>query len=362
MSNSTSEKLLNSDSIRAYVSENYNYVFNKRSGEFHRWGETVEDDAEYAKIGPEILDIEISTGSCLGKCKFCYKSNDNACTPTHHMTLAEFKTIIDKMDGNLMQVALGITDVNANPDFFAMMEYCRSKGIIPNYTTHGLDMSDKNIEDTIRLCGAVAVSIVDEKKSFDTIRRLLASGMKYVNIHLMLSQQTTDKAFRVINTIKNDPSLRGVTAIVFLQYKAKGGGSNAFTPVRDMGVYSRLFAACKDAGIGYGGDSCSAPMFFKAIDKNLHNLLEPCESGLFSSYVNSHGIFFPCSFMEGELDWRDGLSVLNCVDFVQDVWLSNRLEMWRTGIMNSSSNCKCEFKKYCRSCPRYDISVCKDEN
>ena len=56
------------------TSKNYNFIFNKETGEFARWGKTEDEDPLFA-ITPELADIELSTGSCLGKCAFCYKSN-----------------------------------------------------------------------------------------------------------------------------------------------------------------------------------------------------------------------------------------------------------------------------------------------
>jgi len=53
-------------------SENYNYIFNSRTGFFVRWGKTADDDPQYSPFGPEILDLEISVGGdCMGNCPFC---------------------------------------------------------------------------------------------------------------------------------------------------------------------------------------------------------------------------------------------------------------------------------------------------
>lgn len=343
-------------SVTIFKSDDYNYIFNMKTGRFDRWGTTLDDDPKWSKYGPEILDIEISSGSCLGKCKFCYKCNGSG--ESKHMDLYTYIDIIEKMKGNLTQVALGLTDVKANPHLSQILNYTRSIGIVPNYTTHGLDLGNGEIFDAVSMCGAVAVSIVDHR-SFHAIRNLIKAGMKYVNIHFMLSEQTLAKAFDVIETIKNDDVLKKITAIVFLQFKPKGFGVDEFSPVRDLAWYPKLLSACKEAGIGCGFDSCSAPMFLKTCDERLHRFVEPCESGLFSSYVNVDGDFFPCSFMENVGDWKTGISVLDCNDFLSDIWLGGRLERWRNNLINSSKHCNCKFKNSCRSCPTYGISVCK---
>jgi len=63
-------------------SEDYNYNFDKETGFFARWGKTKEDDPDYSPFGPEILDLEISSGGdCLGNCPFCSPKGTKVETP-----------------------------------------------------------------------------------------------------------------------------------------------------------------------------------------------------------------------------------------------------------------------------------------
>ena len=71
-------KLIHTDTKKAYFSKNFNYIFDKQDGQTIMWGETYKDDPE---VGPfnMIVDFEI-TERCggignYGPCKFCYKSN-----------------------------------------------------------------------------------------------------------------------------------------------------------------------------------------------------------------------------------------------------------------------------------------------
>ena len=84
----------------------YNYVFNDKTGFFARWGKTVNDDPQMSKIGPEILDIEISE-ICSQNCNECYKSNT---TQGDNMSLDDFRKILDKMP-SVIQVAFGIGNI-----------------------------------------------------------------------------------------------------------------------------------------------------------------------------------------------------------------------------------------------------------
>lgn len=82
------------EELKILRSLEYNYFFNKRNGLFLRTGKDEKDDPQYAE-SPEILDLEISTGKCLGRCKFCYKANGED-IDSKQMSLEIFKKIIDR--------------------------------------------------------------------------------------------------------------------------------------------------------------------------------------------------------------------------------------------------------------------------
>lgn len=64
-------KVIDSSLVKRVSSEDYNYLFNKTTGYFSRWGKNKEDDPVMAPA-PEILDIEISAGPCSQNCHFCF--------------------------------------------------------------------------------------------------------------------------------------------------------------------------------------------------------------------------------------------------------------------------------------------------
>lgn len=364
--NASGFEIKENKSAKAFSSEQYNYVYDKTSGFFIRWGKEHDDDPDYSPYGPEILDLEISSGGdCLGNCPFCYKCNGGD-QPTHNMTLDEFNVILQKMPPTLTQIAFGIMNIGTNPDFFPMMRAAREAGIVPNYTCHGLDVTDEAVKETAEFCGAVAVSVVDKERTYDAVEAFSKAGMKQVNIHFMLAEETIALAMNTVDDIASDPRLSGLNAIVFLQYKPKGRSPEAYTPIVSVDSYRNLMAHCGTRDIRYGFDSCSAPLFFKAIANNPNNELmlmmaEPCESGLFSSYINCHGEFFPCSFSEGEAEWSKGINVLEVDDFCRDVWFSNEVCHWRENLISSSKRCECKFSGICRSCPIFDVTSCKKE-
>jgi len=247
----------------------------------------------------------------------------------------------------LQQIALGLTDTTSNPDFWEILEECNKRQIKPNFTTHGLDMTSDIASRVSQLCGAVAVSIVNKEKSYNAIKILTDAGMTQINIHFMLSSERFEAAISLIHDIKTDPRLAKLNAVVFLQYKPKGGNTDKFsTPSQEQ--FKLLIEHCDKNEIRYGFDSCTAPMYVNVIENHpdrerLEQLVEPCESGLFSSYINSKGEFFACSFCEGETGWIEGISIFDYDNFV-DLWHSPRLDKWRKTLLGNK-----------RACPMYEL-------
>jgi hypothetical protein len=348
-------QLFENDKVKILRSPDYNYNFNKKNGYFERWGAEEKDDPSYSPFGPEILDLEISSGKCSGNCHFCYKQN-GINEQEYNMTFEQFKVIFDKMPKVLTQIAYGLCDMHTNPDTFKMMQYAREYGVIPNFTTNGKDVTDCVAELSARLCGALAVSIVDKEKSYnaiklfsDTVKRLGDKAtLKQINIHQLLSMETFEKAKQIVVDVATDPRLKNVNAIVFLQYKHKNPNS-PFHSMLDPIKYRELVDHCEKYKVNYGFDSCSCGLFMSSVKdhKNYEmfkQVSEPCESGIFSAYTNCKGVYFPCSFCEEMGEWKDGVDILNCVDFVKDIWNNECLITFRNNLLKNG-----------RKCPMYDI-------
>jgi hypothetical protein len=336
-------KIIDSKKAKILVSKDYNYIFNKEDGRFIRWGKTKDVDPEYSPFGPEILDIEVSCGKCSGKCSFCYKGNGDV-GGVYNMTLDTFKVILNKMPKTLTQVAFGICDIDTNRDFFPMMAHAREKGIIPNYTCNGHFVTDEVAEKTSKLCGAVAVSIVDKEQSYDAIAKFIKHGMKQVNIHQVLSLESYDNCLTLADDIINDERLKGLNAVVFLQYKDKNKKCN-YHSMLDEAKYLELYRYFTSKGVGIGFDSCSCNLFLRSIKdepnyQQISQFCEPCESfGMFSSYINCKGEYYPCSFSENVGEWAKGLNVLECEDFIKDIWNNPLLLKYRSIMIKNGRNC-----------------------
>ena len=329
--------LVDGKNQKVLKSSDYNFVFNKETGFFARWGKTKEDDPTYSPVGPESADIEISTickgVAGVGVCKFCYKSNTSK---GENMSLDTFKKLFSKLPKHLTQIAFGIGDIDSNPDMWAIFDYAKENGVIPNVTVNGEGITDEIADRLASTCGAVAVSLYDKDKTYDTIKKLVDRGMTQVNIHYMISNETFDAAKDLLNDRITDERLAKLNAIVFLSLKQKGRAIKNYFTSLSQERFTELVKFALGHKIGIGFDSCSAPKFLNSVkdDENYkmyETFSEPCEATLFSSYFNVEGKFFPCSFIEGTPGWEDGIDIINDEksEFIKDLWYNENTKNFR---------------------------------
>jgi hypothetical protein len=365
-------KIFENDETKIVKSEDYNYIFFKKDGTlsgkkvqggfFARWGKNKDDDPQFCTGGPELLDLEVST-ICSGipqspsdktdsVCKFCYKSN----TPNgKNMSFETFKKIIDKLPRIVCQIAIGAdSHATSNPFLFQMMEYSRKVGIIPNITV--ADITDETATKLAKVCGAVAVSRYDNKDiCYNSVKRLTDAGLSQVNIHQLVCLEKFDNIMETLKDKTIDPRLEKLQAIVLLSLKKKGRGKS-FTQL-PFDKFKQIIDFALENKISVGMDSCSCVKFLKCVKDSpnfaqFNMVAEPCESGIFSFYGDVEGMGYPCSFTPGESeDWKEGLDMANCQDFVKDIWNHPKTLAFREKLLNTVNGNDLK----CRECPIYDI-------
>ena len=343
-------KIAYKNDMKFFASDEYNYSFNVKNGNFIRFGKTIDDDPQWSPFGPELLDVEIST-KCSRGCNFCYKSNTK---DGENMTLEKFSMILKKIPQTLCQIALGIGDIDGNPDLFKILRECRRHLVVPNITINGSGLDVMSANKLATICGAIAVSHYGNE-CFDAIAILKQEGAQQVNIHQLLSEETKEECWALID----DERIKDVNAIVFLSGKPKGRGMNVKPVSReDYKAFVNTLLAKK---IRFGFDSCGADKFLDVVkghpsEKYFKTVVEPCESTLFSLYINVKGIAYPCSFLEGE--W-DGTQVLGVKDYYNDNWKvrGHEVDEFIKDVWNSEPIAR--FRKtilaHGRTCPVYKI-------
>ena len=366
----------NGDRFITAKDKKFHLAFRKADGLTLKWGEKQEDDPTHCPWGNEIADIEVTT-ACSGirdkdgnraPCPFCYKSN----TPNGlYMSFDTFKVIFDKMNQpkTMTQIAFGVdAECKTNPDIWRIMDYAIENGVVPNVTV--ADIDQQVAENIVRRCGACAVSCYERNKNccYDSIQLLTDEAKSQnkpcfkVNMHLLVSHETEKFVFEVLKDRLEDERLKDMGAIVLLSMKQKGRGK-AFRKMDDK-VFNEVICFLQDHHIPYGSDSCGANRLMVALKEyyngtkdgdKLYQMalssIEPCESTLYSFYVNSDGKAFPCSFMEGEDGWEEGIDLMDdkYKNFTTQVWNHPRVLEWRQNAI------RCIECKGCNQCPHYEI-------
>lgn len=341
--------------IKLFESKKANYIFNIETGLMYSWGEKTSDDPGRFPT-PNIADIECC-GCCTGLkndgvvCKFCYKSN----TPTSgsYMTLEEFKHILDVYPKSLTQVALGADAcLTCNPDIWKIMEYCRKNNIVPNITLANV-LNEEIADKLAHYCGAVAISCYEDYDiCFNSIEKLTSRGMKQVNIHLLLAEEYYERAKDVMKAVLEDPRLKKLNAVVCLGLKRKGRGGS-FHRMSDE-HFKEIVEFAINNHIGLGFDSCNSKRALDVLGDKVKDSVISCEASMESSYVSYKGYYYPCSFMEGEGEWKEGIS-LNDInspeEFVEKIWNNPKTLKFKDKLMDTvNRNCH-----RCRECPYYEV-------
>ena len=376
---------------KKYSSPLYNYTFDRVTGKFVRWGKTKEDDPKYSIAGPEIADIEIST-ACSKGCAYCYKSNMKYGT---YMTNDNYKRILNTINANdtLTQVALGIGDIDSNPELEKILITTRELGLVPNITINGTKMNDYYYDLLVKYCGAVSISRYNDEEMINVAKELKArsknnksSTLKNINIHAILCKDTYNSIFKFIKEnfveCKLGYNLSDIfDAIVFLSLKPIGN-RNIYTEGNDYQSdtkldysvsdedYKKLIDYVLNYSVPIGFDSCGCYKFLNSIRDHEHykyisTFAEPCESTLFSIYVNVNGNIYPCSFCEHSLKFINVMKkytksnnipeVVNLLeedmDFTNDVWYSEMFKVFRKIVLSTEQS----NDIHCRTCPIFGV-------
>jgi MoaA/NifB/PqqE/SkfB family radical SAM enzyme len=290
--------------LKVFSNKKYRIIFEMETGTEILSGINGNPDPFCLEL-PSLLDIGIM-GTCGRKCAFCYQGHINQ----PNMTLSNFKLIIDQVKYHVNQVALGGRgDPNKHRDFKKILEYCRKNNVVPNYTTSGFNLTDKEIEIS-KLCGAVAVSDYDEDYTYDAIRRFIKAGIK-TNIHKLFSRSTYDDCLKILlgynpwkiiigqKGISSNVNMKKLNAVVFLLFKPQGAGKNIdlmptpFQIKRFSELIYKSKAKCK-----VGMDSCLVNHTIKYVKLTPIQKMsvDTCEGARMSAYITPDLRFMPCSF------------------------------------------------------------------
>lgn len=366
-----------------YIDKKNKFIeaFDRNSGQYIRTG-VIKDgkDTEidpFMRSFPGLLDIGIMGGckaASQGLCKAggarsgCYQGA-RPYNPDNDMKLDDYKKIIDEgAKKGLMQVALGgAGNPNDHLYFEEICKYTREHGIVPNYTTAGVGLTQEAVDVTKKYCGAVAVSWYAQQFTVDALNMFISAGCK-TNIHYVLSKETISEAISLLenHTLPYEDKVMNfeenqINAFIFLLYKPVGLGriENMLTLADNSDDIKKFFdlVTSKHHPFKIGFDSCSIPAVLN-FSKNVNiNSVDTCEGGRFSAYIAADMTMVPCSF-DQQHKW--GVSLKEHT--VQEAWDSELFDDFRSHMKNACPNCS----KRCNcmgGCPiKNEIVLCNSND
>ena len=318
------------------VDNKFAELFNDNTGFYVRTGILDEDKKDtgidpFMRNYPSLLDVGI-----MGHCK-----NAHLCTVGCYqgkiihpnMSLENFKSIIDQSKGKTFEVALGgFGSPNEHPDFINIIKYAKENGVVPNYTTSGIELTDAQIDATKKWCGAVAVSWYKQPYTYSAIQRFIDAGCK-TNIHYVLGNDSIDEA---IQHLEDNDFPEGINAVIFLMYKPVGCvKQNNVLQCNDPRVARFYELVDQKHPFKVGLDACNMPAVSN-FSKNINPIsTTPCDGGSFSGYITPDMFMLPCSFDSTTRNYAVDLKT----NTVVQAWNSEQFERFRNYHRNSCSNC-----------------------
>jgi MoaA/NifB/PqqE/SkfB family radical SAM enzyme len=340
--------VINSKFHKITTTDDYQVLFNMENGLEVVRGVNGKEDP-FATELPLLLDIGIM-GHCQNRCAFCYQGD----IEEPHMTLENFKSIIDQTKHHVNQVALGGRgDPNKHPHFKEIVEYARKNNVIPNYTTSGINLTDEEVEIS-KLCGAVAVSDYGNNTTYIAVQKFIDAKIK-TNIHLIFTRPSYTKCLQILygsnpwtksQKQKSDDLFEfdKLFAVIFLLFKPQGRGANCqgLKPVSyQIEAVAKLLLEERKRKVGIGIDSCLANHIFKygGLTKIQKMVLDSCEGSRQSAYISPSMKMMPCSYAEPFM----GVQITQEQD-INYIWnRSNVFKQFRSQLKKRPYNCPAGF-------------------
>ena len=234
--------------IREFKEHNYRAIFNQKSGQTIRIA--LNPSIPIGSLEhPELLDVSFGT-KCLANCSFCYTS-----AIKNGVNYPNLVGKIEKWFGSLdnnqrpFQVAIGGGgEPTLHPEFPDAVKKFRELGIMPNYTTNGMHLTEEVMKATIDHCGGVAVSChphLDKvwKKAVET---LTDAGIR-TNLHIIVGEPGSSARFHEIYKEFNDV----VEYFVLLPYQSAGRAKEVETKDEWTFLFDSLIES-KPKNIAFG--------------------------------------------------------------------------------------------------------------
>jgi organic radical activating enzyme len=278
---------------RVFSDSNYAALFSP-SGKTVHW--RICDSNDYTELQyPELYDVAINS-LCAGRCQYCYISS----TPRGK----NYDNVVGKatqyfgsmsMNERPFQIAIGgAGEPTMHPDFPEFMKTIRGLGIMPNYTTNGMHLSNTVLDATEEYAGGVAVTTHAHLEKYWRVAIKKLCGITKLNLHFIpMSINDVDTMLNIANEYRDV-----VEYFVVLPYQAIGFGE----PIDMEPVYTYMFDRLHEVDnlnqFAYGA------YFYNQLKKRDWINADLYEHGLFSKYLDMDGNM---TLFKSSYDWQTPL-------------------------------------------------------
>jgi hypothetical protein len=285
---------------------------------------------EYVKsTAPELVDLKISDYCSYG-CAFCYQGSTRQ---GKHGDLVNIKTILDALAAmQVFEVALGGGEPTHYPHLAEVLRYADEKGIVPNFTTFGVDwLQNAELVRTVQqTVGAIGVSVhdADQLAKIAKIEHVLNGQLGWGDRRVQVTAQHVVGSVDIGETAQLLDACwdKGVD-LLLLGYKPVGFGA-AHAP-HDLTGLDTLLRLRRDrkphwrAKISMLGVDTAFVQQFGSLLKELEipQVLVTSEEGKFSMYVDAVTLTQgPSSYMPDQMEPLDMTNVLGDIKRAYVKW------------------------------------------
>lgn len=304
---------------------------------------------------PSLVDFQITDRCHLG-CPHCYAESDSS---GQHAAIADVELALDQIaEVGAFQVAIGGGEPLLHPQLERILRRCHALGLVPNLTTSGLHLGERNLGLIKDYCGAVGLSLEGVGADFDRTRacgfarfrevldRLLRADVPVV-LQVTLSAEVFERLDSIVAFCLEQPGLYGV---IFLAFKPVGRGETFGQPLAALPharVHERLQASfsalSKTTRVGF--DCCLTPGVTgagSAFDAHAARYLEGCSALRSSIGLLPNLDVLPCTFTPGH-------AVGNLREtHLGEIWSGLAAGRFRDGMATRAA-----ANSSCSSCPKY---------
>jgi len=307
------------------------------------------------------------TNRCAQRCEGCYMSSTQ--TGATELTTEAWKRILKNLrDMGVFHVALGGGEAFERDDFGELVAYCRHIGLVPNLTTSGQTIGEREIE-ICTMMGQVNISIDGIKNRFAANGRngsfekadAAIKALKKAGVRVGINCVVSKKNYPFLEEVVHYAMQNGLNEVEFLKYKPSGRGCSdygAYALSQQMirEFYPALMKLSRKYRIELKIDCSFIPaMVYHNPPKDMLEKLAVtgCDAGNILMSVRSNGTFSGCSFVENN----------EPVAEITDRWdSSNHLNAFRSLTAKAVEPCRsCEYLSICKSgCRAVSLHVSGD--